>query len=226
MKDYPSALHCSLHSLRHPTLSVFPRRDENSARTRDKRRSKGRAIEKTRACVRATCAPILLHPRDSFLRLSPVYPIFSFLFSFSSGKFDETKQRLENLRCCSRDLGIDGLESYTFFITFSFIVDRSIKIGEKSDFRSLFKFISFSFSTKKGRKKHFLIVSIFLFPNNRKYLGRVFSLLFEGDIAVEWVYTGADGNRVVEITRCVVKMDNYCANRRQKKPRETGHGKS
>lgn len=72
-----------LHLLRHrdPTLSAFPRRDENSARTRDKRRSKGRNWKDVRATLSNRVRR--LFSTNSFLRLSPsVSPFFfvSFLF--------------------------------------------------------------------------------------------------------------------------------------------------
>lgn len=157
---------------------------------------------KRRACnVKQPCAPIVLHQF-----VSPFIPLrFTILFCFLS-----FRENLENLLLVIvPDLRIriiiSGLELYTFFIAFSFaILDPELWI-----------YNGYFFEKKGGReRKNFPIVSIFPFPTIGNIWVACFAFVRRRHRG--WIGTGTDGNRVMEITRRVMKMDNYCANRSQK----------
>lgn len=157
---------------------------------------------KRRACnVKQPCAPIVLHQS-----VSPFIPLrFTILFYFLS-----FRENLENLLLVIvPDLRIRiiirRLELYTFL---SHFLSRSSILN--------FEFTTVTFSRKKGgrERKNFPIVSIFPFPTIGNIWVACFAFVRRRHRG--WIGTGTDGNRVMEITRRVVKMDNYCANRSQK----------
>lgn len=160
VKDYPSALRPALFSIccdtaTQPSLLSPPRwkfrANEGQAAI------KGPQL-KRRACnVKQPCAPIVLHQF-----VSPFIPLrFTILFCFLS-----FRENLENLLLVIvPDLRISGLELYTFFIAFSFaILDPELWIYNGYFFE------------KKGRERKEKLSNSFYFsfPNDWKYLGRVF----------------------------------------------------